>query len=108
MSAQRAERPVLAALPSLRKQANRIFSGILLGLLAFWLLVNLVKAPDQFVSVMLAGITDGAILALIALGYTLVYGIIELINFAHGDVFMWGSMIAITVGANWFGLDGTQ
>ena len=40
------------------------------------------------------GISNGAILALIALGYTLVYGIIELINFAHGEVFMLGSLTA--------------
>jgi branched-chain amino acid transport system permease protein len=41
-----------------------------------------------------AGISNGAIWALIAIGYTLVYGIIELINFAHGDVFMIGSFTA--------------
>jgi branched-chain amino acid transport system permease protein len=41
------------------------------------------------------GISNGAIWALIALGYTLVYGIIELINFAHGDVFMIGSFVAV-------------
>src|SRR5579863_7355611 len=40
------------------------------------------------------GLTNGAIWALIAIGYTLVYGIIELINFAHGDVFMIGSFTA--------------
>ena len=40
------------------------------------------------------GISNGAIWALIAIGYTLVYGIIELINFAHGDVFMIGSLTA--------------
>ncbi|MGA9860408.1 MAG: branched-chain amino acid ABC transporter permease [Solirubrobacteraceae bacterium] len=40
------------------------------------------------------GLSNGAIWALIAIGYTLVYGIIELINFAHGDVFMIGSMTA--------------
>src|SRR5918911_4231844 len=40
------------------------------------------------------GISNGAIWALIALGYTLVYGIIELINFAHGDVFMIGSFVS--------------
>ncbi|HEX6123249.1 MAG TPA: branched-chain amino acid ABC transporter permease [Ktedonobacterales bacterium] len=38
------------------------------------------------------GIAVGAIYALVALGYTLVYGIIELINFAHGDVFAWGAV----------------
>jgi branched-chain amino acid transport system permease protein len=41
------------------------------------------------------GLSNGAIWALIAIGYTLVYGIIELINFAHGDVFMIGSMTAV-------------
>src|SRR5487761_1156122 len=45
----------------------------------------------------IVGITTGSIYALIALGYTMVYGIIELINFAHGDVFMVGSFIAIAV-----------
>ena len=41
------------------------------------------------------GVSNGAIWALVALGYTLVYGIIELINFAHGDVFMIGSFVAV-------------
>jgi branched-chain amino acid transport system permease protein len=41
------------------------------------------------------GISNGSIWALIAVGYTLVYGIIELINFAHGDVFMIGSFTAV-------------
>ena len=40
------------------------------------------------------GLSNGAIWALIAIGYTLVYGIIELINFAHGDLFMIGSFVA--------------
>ncbi|MBA2702143.1 MAG: branched-chain amino acid ABC transporter permease [Chloroflexi bacterium] len=58
------------------------------------------------------GLSNGAIWALIAVGYTLVYGIIELINFAHGDLFMIGSFIAygmmgtvgLTVGMGTIGL----
>src|SRR2546421_9801811 len=46
---------------------------------------------------LIIGITTGAIYALIALGYTMVYGIIELINFAHGDIFMMGTLISITI-----------
>jgi branched-chain amino acid transport system permease protein len=46
---------------------------------------------------LLNGISNGAIWALIALGYTLVYGIIELINFAHGDVFMIGSFASVAL-----------
>jgi branched-chain amino acid transport system permease protein len=42
------------------------------------------------------GITNGAFIALIALGYTLVYGIIELINFAHGDLFMLGTFVCLS------------
>jgi branched-chain amino acid transport system permease protein len=42
-----------------------------------------------------SGLSNGSIWALIAMGYTLVYGIIELINFAHGDVFMIGSFVAV-------------
>src|SRR6187200_2895032 len=41
-------------------------------------------------------LTIGGIYALIALGYTMVYGIIELINFAHGDIFMVGAFFAMT------------
>jgi branched-chain amino acid transport system permease protein len=44
---------------------------------------------------LVAGLSNGAIWALVALGYTLVYGIIELINFAHGDVFMIGSFVSV-------------
>jgi len=43
------------------------------------------------------GLTVGSLFALIALGYTMVYGIIELINFAHGDVFMLGACLALTI-----------
>ena len=46
---------------------------------------------------LLDGLSNGAIWALVAIGYTLVYGIIELINFAHGDVFMIGSFVAVGV-----------
>src|SRR5690349_926145 len=50
-----------------------------------------------FFQFMIIGLSTGALVALIALGYTLVYGIIELINFAHGEVFMMGAMFAATV-----------
>jgi branched-chain amino acid transport system permease protein len=52
---------------------------------------DLTKLGDNLV----AGVSNGMIWALIAIGYTLVYGIIELINFAHGDVFMIGSFVAV-------------
>jgi branched-chain amino acid transport system permease protein len=52
---------------------------------------------SAFVQYLVNGLTIGAFLALIALGYTMIYGIIRLINFAHGDVFMVGSFIGYTL-----------
>ena len=59
---------------------------------------------DLFVAAVVIGIANGALIALIALGYTLVYGIIELINFSHGDLFMLGTFATLTV----LGLFGAQ
>src|SRR5438067_2318209 len=52
---------------------------------------------ETAIQILLIGIANGSLIALVALGYTLVYGIIELINFAHGDVFMIGTMLALTI-----------
>ncbi|MBI4822451.1 MAG: branched-chain amino acid ABC transporter permease [Deltaproteobacteria bacterium] len=46
---------------------------------------------------LIIGLTNGMVFALIALGYTMVYGILELINFAHGDLFMLASFLALTL-----------
>jgi branched-chain amino acid transport system permease protein len=64
--------------------------------------VDVGTLTQQFVN----ALTLGAIYALIALGYTMVYGIIELINFAHGDVFMVGSFVSLWLLADFFGLRG--
>jgi branched-chain amino acid transport system permease protein len=80
----------------------------LVGLLIVWLAINLEKTPDQFLSALLIGITTGSVYGLVALGYTLVYGILELINFAHGDVFMLGGMICITLISEVFNLHAGQ
>ena len=52
---------------------------------------------DYFLELFLGGLTRGSIYALIALGYTMVYGIIQLINFAHGEIYMIGAFTALIV-----------
>jgi len=52
---------------------------------------------DVFIQQIINGLTLGAVYALVALGYTMVYGIIQLINFAHGEVVMIGALIAFSV-----------
>jgi branched-chain amino acid transport system permease protein len=98
-----------APLPQLGKPVSQLvmpaFGGLLVVLLVVWLVVNFVKTPDEFYRLFLIGLTNGAIYGLVALGYSLVYGILELINFAHGDVFMLGGMLVATMVAS-FGLAG--
>jgi branched-chain amino acid transport system permease protein len=74
-----------------------LIATLLVALLVAWLLVNFIKGPAYFVNIGFIGLTNGALYALVALGYTLVYGILELINFAHGDVFMLGGLFAATM-----------
>ena len=92
-------RPVLLR----REKVERGLGIALLVGVTLWLIWNFLAGPVQFINVGLAGLRLGAIYALIALGYTLVYGIIELINFAHGDLFMLGSVFSAIVLVNWLG-----
>jgi branched-chain amino acid transport system permease protein len=94
-------------LPALRRryrpQPVQILAFFFVGLVGVWLLVNFIKTPTHWIDLFLVGLTLGMVYALIALGYSLVYGILELINFAHGDVFMLGAMLTTSMVA-WFGL----
>jgi branched-chain amino acid transport system permease protein len=78
------------------------------GVIIFWLGANLVDNPSEFFNVGIIGLTNGAVYALVALGYTLVYGILQLINFAHGDVFALGGLVASSVILTWFGISGDE
>jgi len=73
----------------------------LVVLFGIWLLINFIKTPADFYDLFLIGLTNGAIYGLVAIGYSLVYGILELINFAHGDVFMLGGMLVATMTTSW-------
>jgi branched-chain amino acid transport system permease protein len=96
--------------------ANRFQRPSVIGLIgaivvlggAALMVKNLTVAPSRFFEVTLIGLTTGCVYALVALGYTLVYGILELINFAHGDVFMLGGMFTITYSTHFFGLHHGQ
>jgi branched-chain amino acid transport system permease protein len=82
----------------------KIESLVGIGVLAAagaWLIASLLKDPGLFAQVLVIGISNGAVFALIALGYTMVYGIIELINFAHGDLFMLGSVFSAIFLEEW-------
>lgn len=77
---------------------NRLAQGLfaLFGLFVLYILIKgFVESPAVFLQQVLNGLQLGFIYALIALGYTMIYGIIKLINFAHGDVFMVGAFTSL-------------
>ena len=71
--------------------------GPIAGLDISRIIGEIASSPESLVQQLVVGVINGAIIAIIALGYTLVYGIIELINFAHGDLYMLGGFTALTV-----------
>ncbi len=77
----------------------------LLTLLLLWLVLKFFDDPTRFVNVGVIGFTNGAVYGLVALGYTLVYGILQLINFAHGDVFALSGLVSSTIIVSVLGLD---
>ncbi|MDR3578273.1 MAG: branched-chain amino acid ABC transporter permease [Anaerolineaceae bacterium] len=70
------------------------FLGILALAVLYIIVSNAIKAPTFFVQIVISGLQLGFVYAMIALGYTMVYGIVKLINFAHGDVFMVGAFVS--------------
>jgi branched-chain amino acid transport system permease protein len=87
--------------PGYRPDVLSIIGIALVVLFGIWLLINFIKTPADFYDLFLIGLTNGAIYGLVAIGYSLVYGILELINFAHGDVFMLGGMLVATMTTSW-------
>ena len=83
--------------------------GILfLVFIAIVLLRNLIDNPSQFFNICVIGLTTGSVYALVALGYTLVYGILQLINFAHGDVFALSGLVASSIMIDLLNLSGDE
>jgi branched-chain amino acid transport system permease protein len=73
---------------------GQCFLLVMLALAVVILGRNLWRDPYLFAQIVISGLQLGFVYALIALGYTMVYGIVKLINFAHGDVFMVGSFVS--------------
>ena len=95
-----------ATVARLRKASVIDLIGLtLVALVVLWLAVAFVEDPTRFLSVGVIGLTNGAIYGMVALGYTLVYGILQLINFAHADVFALSGLVASTLIVSVIGLD---
>ncbi|MGZ6590314.1 MAG: branched-chain amino acid ABC transporter permease, partial [Solirubrobacteraceae bacterium] len=83
--------------PRARKFGDVLNAYALPILLVVALVAQFIHQPTSTLDSIKTGLSNGTIWALIALGYTLVYGIVELINFAHGEVFMIGSFVSVSI-----------
>ncbi len=96
---QQLSTPTQMVIPKVKNRAPLAWVGqfffIALGLLVVYILgSNLIDNSILFANIFISGLKIGFVYALIALGYTMVYGIVKLINFAHGDVFMVGAFVS--------------
>lgn len=96
-----------AALERVRRLGLIDAIGVALLVLAVvWAVFKFAEDPTRFLNVAVIGLTNGAIYGVVAIGYTLVYGILQLINFAHGDVFALSGLVASTIILSVIGLEG--
>jgi len=68
------------------------------------MLNTLLEQSSLFLQQLVNGVTLGSIYALIAVGYTMVYGVIQLINFAHGEIYMLGAFLSFSLVTGFFGI----
>ena len=88
---------------ALRDNVERGMGLLLVGGAVLYLVIQAIRIPGRFFDAFVDGVNKGSLYALIALGYTMVYGIIELINFSHGDLFMLSSVLAAFLAITTFG-----
>jgi branched-chain amino acid transport system permease protein len=100
-----AERRSRAAWPSAERNRRRrrrlakitrprsVGAGLVCGAVVIWIVGNVAASPSSFVFLLFVGVTNGAIYALVALGFTLSYQLIGLINLPHGFVFVSGAAL---------------
>ena len=83
---------------------SRLLTALLIGVVGivlYYLILSSVTDSSTALTQVFNALSIGAIYALVALGYTMVYGIIELINFAHGDIFMMGAFVSLWTLSAW-------
>lgn len=85
--------------PRAREESRAKIARTGAGIAALLLLVLVVRSvgPQKLGETLVTGLTQGAMIALVALGYTMVYGVLKLINFAHSEVFMMGAYVGVFV-----------
>jgi branched-chain amino acid transport system permease protein len=103
-----AERPPRLRRPAIRQPLNRRSAPYLLGgalacLVLGWLVSKAIGDFDQFVTVTLNGLTLAALFFVVASGFTLIFGLMRVINMAHGTLYLLAGYLAFEMQKGWFG-----
>jgi branched-chain amino acid transport system permease protein len=94
--------------PGKRLGANRIALAIVAAVVIVWLFVKFVDDPRRFVVVTLNGITLASLYFVVASGFTLIFGLMRVVNMAHGSLYLLGGYLALEMQDSWFkGESGT-
>src|SRR6202008_3861623 len=86
----------------LRWNAKTIAGVAVAGAVILWLLVKAVDDIERFVVVTLNGITLSALYFVVASGFTLIFGLMRVVNMAHGSLYLFGGYLALKMQQNWF------
>jgi branched-chain amino acid transport system permease protein len=86
----------------LRWNAKTIAGAVVAAAVIIWLLVKAADDIDRFVVVTLNGITLSALYFVVASGFTLIFGLMRVVNMAHGSLYLFGGYLALKMQQNWF------
>ncbi|MBV9717165.1 MAG: branched-chain amino acid ABC transporter permease [Solirubrobacterales bacterium] len=89
-------------------QAPRIILGILGLVVVVWLAIKASQGGTTFIQVTLNGITTAALYFVVAAGFTLIFGLMRVVNMAHGSLYLFGGYVAYIAQTHWFGGGGSQ
>jgi branched-chain amino acid transport system permease protein len=85
-----------------RRQLPRAILGLCLLAVVVWLIIKATQGGQQFLSVTLDGITDAALYFVVAAGFTLIFGLMRVVNMAHGSLYLLGGYVAYVAQTHWF------
>lgn len=102
MGAERAAGRVLPR-PGIKLSTPQIVGGVLAFLVAGWLIAKAIGNPGQFSVVTLNGLTLAALFFVVASGFTLIFGLMRVINMAHGTLYLLAGYLAFDIQQSWFG-----
>ncbi|MBV8432327.1 MAG: branched-chain amino acid ABC transporter permease [Solirubrobacterales bacterium] len=91
-----------------RRQLPRVLLGICLLAVVVWLIIKATEDGQQFLSVTLDGVTDAALYFVVAAGFTLIFGLMRVVNMAHGSLYLLGGYVAYVAQTHWFSSGTSQ